>query len=199
MIEHVTEWLGAYLDGELHGWRLQQVETHLKGCNDCQAELESLQSLSGILMQSPIEGDFLPPDRFASQVMFRLPRRSEAPAGKSILKIGWWLAPFGVLATWAFIQSVIVVSWLVQAANLADLLGNLPAWLTPNLQISVWSVLANDLLSGMMSETGRSLLHLLEQGEAFGANILLFIVPQVVLGLLYLSWLAAWWVRRQHS
>ena len=49
MIEHVNEWLGAYLDGELRGLRLRQVESHLAECSVCHSELESLRNLSALL------------------------------------------------------------------------------------------------------------------------------------------------------
>ena len=52
MSNHVTEWLNAYLDGELHGSRLQHVEAHLAECDACQAELESLERLSSLLQKS---------------------------------------------------------------------------------------------------------------------------------------------------
>ena len=48
MSNHVSEWLNAYLDGELKNGRLHQVEEHLATCEACQAELESLQGLSAL-------------------------------------------------------------------------------------------------------------------------------------------------------
>ena len=53
MSNHVTEWLNAYLDAELHGSQLQHVEAHLAECQACQSELESLERLSGLLQESP--------------------------------------------------------------------------------------------------------------------------------------------------
>jgi hypothetical protein len=46
---HVLEWLEAYLDGELKGGRLHQVEAHLQVCEDCRAELLALRQLSALL------------------------------------------------------------------------------------------------------------------------------------------------------
>ena len=66
MSNHVTEWLSAYLDGELKGRQLQQVEEHLAECEACQAELDSLQGLSGLLHEVPVR-------RVHSQRTFRLP------------------------------------------------------------------------------------------------------------------------------
>jgi len=51
MNEHVTEWIGAYHDGELRGARLLQVESHLLDCAACQAELDALSALSTLLQE----------------------------------------------------------------------------------------------------------------------------------------------------
>ena len=57
MSKHVSEWLNAYYDGELHGHKLRLVEEHLAECEACQAELESLHGLSDLLheVQAPLE------------------------------------------------------------------------------------------------------------------------------------------------
>lgn len=83
MIEHVTDLLGAYLDGELHGLRLRQVEEHLTRCAACRQELEQLRGLSALLQESlPVES-FTPAERFAANLALRLPRRPEVqPARK---------------------------------------------------------------------------------------------------------------------
>ena len=41
MSNHVTEWLNAYLDGELADSRFYQVQSHLAECDACLAELDS--------------------------------------------------------------------------------------------------------------------------------------------------------------
>jgi len=63
MSNHVTEWLNAYLDGELKGKQHHQVEEHLVECDTCQAELESLQSLSALLQEVP-EAEFTSNEHF---------------------------------------------------------------------------------------------------------------------------------------
>ena len=39
----ITNLLGAFLDGELNEDQSKSVEDHLRGCSDCQKELESLR------------------------------------------------------------------------------------------------------------------------------------------------------------
>ena len=61
MTKHVTEWLGPYHDGELHGARLRQVEQRLSECTECKNELEEMKELSAFLHESPA-AHFLPTD-----------------------------------------------------------------------------------------------------------------------------------------
>src|ERR1044071_8258585 len=102
MSSHVTEWLNAYFDGELHGHRLQQVEEHLAQCQTCQADLDSLRSLSGLLHDVPTP-EFPSPERFATQISLLLPHKPIATPDSQLFQIGWWLIPIGLLASWVFI------------------------------------------------------------------------------------------------
>jgi anti-sigma factor RsiW len=56
MNQHVTDWLGAYHDGELEESRRQQVEAHLQVCEDCHAELSRLRALARLLQAPFREG-----------------------------------------------------------------------------------------------------------------------------------------------
>ena len=81
MPKHITEWLNAYLDGELHGNRLQHVEAHLAECRACQSELKALERLSGLLHEIPAP-EFTSPERFAAQVNLRLPHQQNSNSRK---------------------------------------------------------------------------------------------------------------------
>ena len=129
MNEHVTPWMGAYHDGELHGRCLQQVEAHLAHCATCRAELEGLQAMSALLQESPAVEGFTPPERFVAQVGLRLPRRPAEPAWKRALETGWRLIPLGLLGAWAFVQAVFFVSGVVLRALRMGLGGDLLAGL----------------------------------------------------------------------
>lgn len=90
MSNHVSEWLNAYLDGELKNGRLHQVEEHLAECETCQAELESLQGLSVLLREVPAV-QFTSNERFAAQVNLRLPQRRVVTTRRRDLKwAGGW-------------------------------------------------------------------------------------------------------------
>jgi len=53
-MEHVSNHLSAYLDGELTPELRAQVESHLSQCSDCSKELAALQQTSAILQQLPL-------------------------------------------------------------------------------------------------------------------------------------------------
>ena len=75
MHEEMRTLLNAYLDGELHGRRLQEMETHLAICAACRDELSELRLVSDLLQADPAP-EFMPAERFVSQLTLRLPRRS---------------------------------------------------------------------------------------------------------------------------
>jgi predicted anti-sigma-YlaC factor YlaD len=195
MNEHVTLWLGAYHDGELQGRRMQQVEAHLADCAACRAELEELQALTALLQESPAPEYRTSPERFAAQVGLRLPRRPVQPTWKTILETGWRLTPVGLLGAWAFVQSVFVVATVVLYALQIGTLGEtITAWLPPLGES--WLAQISRLSSASLNEAGSAVLNLLSLLS--WSTVLSFGVLGVI-GLLYLSWLASWWARRQHN
>ena len=128
MSKHITEWLNAYLDGELNSKQLQHVEAHLAECQDCQAELESLESLSSLLQEVPAP-EFTSPERFAAQVNLRLPHRRTVTPEHKVLEIGWWMIPVGLLGAWVFIGTSFFVNDILSAANNFGLLTGVSNWL----------------------------------------------------------------------
>src|SRR5512134_612818 len=101
MSNHVTEWLNAYLDGELHGQRFHQVKEHLAQCKACQAELESLQGLSALLEEVPV-AELSSTERFATQVNLLLPQKRIPPPQPQLFEVGWWMIPVSLVAVWVF-------------------------------------------------------------------------------------------------
>ena len=193
MVEHVNEYLGAYLDGELHGWRLKQVETHLAECQTCSAELSELRSLSALLQGTPMEGEFTPPERFADQVLLQLPRQQKRPLGIQPSKAGWWLAPAGILGAWVFTQTAVIVSWLVWAGGQAGLFGISPSWLAGAPRESLWVRTALNLFNGSLAGSQPTLNLAVSWGQSF----LIYSIWLAVLAGLFWAWLAVWWFRRQ--
>jgi len=190
MSTHVSEWLNAYHDGELHGTQLHRVEAHLAECDLCQAELESLESLSDLLHEIPAP-EFTSAKRFAAQVNLRLPHKQTNISGKQILEIGWWMIPVGILGAWVFIGTSFVLGEILSAANNLGLLSSISGWLAfgPSSDI-YWSATLGQF--GLLS--GNS-LNWAETTETFTRLSLPQISLQVSIALLYLSWIAIWWVR----
>ena len=197
MNEHVTTWLGAYHDGELKGLRLRQVETHLTHCAMCRVELEQLQTLTMLLQESPAAEGLTPPERFVAQVGLRLPRRPAQPAWKRALEFGWRLAPVGLLGAWAFVQTAFTVTRLALGALRMGLGGEAAAKWLPASQpgLSLAELLGSSVAN--LGDVGKIVMQLLSGGGPLGWGVTLNLVSLVVIGLLYWSWLASWWARRQ--
>ena len=191
MSDHITNWLGAYLDGELKGRRLYQVETHLAECQLCRAELESLQGLSGLLHEVPAP-EFTPNERFVAQVNLRLPHRPVVDTRRRLLEVGWWMVPVGLLAVWVFINTAALLGDAVSVAKNFGILDSATASFisAPSDTANVTSTLGQ---FGMLQ--GNS-LQWVETTENFTRNLLLQIILQVSVALLYLTWILVWWARQ---
>jgi len=198
MTEHVRAWLGAYHDGELRGRRLRQVEAHLAQCATCREDLERLQALAALLQESPAAENLMPPERFVAQVGLQLPRRPERSARQRALETGWRLVPLGLLGTWAFVQAVFAVAGGVLVALRMGLGGDVVAGLLPASQQGLSLSEIFSLSGASLGDVGRIMLQLLGNGGPLGWGVTLNLVSLVVIGLLYWSWLASWWARRQH-
>jgi hypothetical protein len=192
MSNHVTEWLNAYLDGELKNGRLHQVEKHLAVCEECQTELESLKDLSSLLREIPAP-EFTPSERFASQVSLRLPHEKPRAVKHKAQEVGWWMIPVSLLLLWVLIGTSEVVGEVVSTAERLGFLNlnDAPAWVVPGSS-------GEELWSGTLGEfgllSGKS-LQWAELTEAFTRNNMPQVIWQISIALLYLSWIAIWWAR----
>jgi len=197
MSEHIIQWLGAYLDGELNGLRLRQVEQHLSECPTCLAELEGMQGLSALLHETAPAGEFLPTERFVANLSLNLPRQPERVQPRKPLEIGWWLIPAGLLGTWVFIQITYSLSNLALVATDAGLLGSNLSWLQGNPPQMSWFATFMDLFGNQVGVTGQVALSVLNEAQLFVRQLTGSLFPQAVLAVLYLGWLGAWWLRHQ--
>lgn len=194
MSSHVTEWLSAYFDGELHGSRLQQVEEHLAECQTCQAELDSLHGLSGLLHEIPVP-EFPSPERFATQVNLLLPHKPIATSDSKLFEIGWWLVPIGLLASWIFISTTTIVSDMVTAANQIDILKNVSGWIAFGSTNSMyWSNTLGQF--GVLRGNSSSWAGMV---EVFARASLPQFILHTAIAIAYVSWLALWWTRHMRQ
>ena len=194
MSNHMTEWLNAYLDGELRAGQFHQVEAHLAECEICLAELESLEKLSDLLREIP-EPEFIPAERFAAQVSLRLPHPKATTYRRKALEVGWWMIPVGLIVIWFFINTSFLVNDMLSVANRFGLLTSISDWMIFGTSNAAnWSTTLGQL--GILS--GNS-LDVIASTEAFTRESLPQIVLQILIAQLYLSWLAIWWARRQRQ
>ena len=195
MTEHASEWLNAYLDGELGGLRQRQVEQHLERCAACRAELEALRGLSALLRETPPAAEFTPTGRFVTNLMLSLPRRPDASQPRKAASLGWWLAPAGLLGAWFFLRTVLTLTGVFTAADATGLLGQANAWFTSSQPQAAWFVAITSLFGGQMSTAQQSTLSLFNQVSVFGGDLFSGFLWQAAIVLLYWVWLAAWWFR----
>lgn len=194
MSKHVSEWLNLYHDGELRGSRLRQVEAHLAECELCQAELESLETLSAVLHEIPAPR-LTSVERFTSQVNLRMPHKQAIISRKQIFEVGWWMLPVGILASWIFVNVAFVLADILSVAGSLGLLSGMSDWLASGPSNNVYVSTTIGQL-GVLSGNG---LNWAETMETFTRMSLPQITLQVSIALLYLGWIAVWWARRTHQ
>jgi hypothetical protein len=194
MSNHITEWLNAYLDGELKGRQLHQVEEHLSACEACQAEFDSLQNVSALLHEAPAP-EFPANERFVAQVNLRLRERREKTAGSSIFGVGWWMIPLGLMAAWVFIVTASLIGNVVSTANTLGLLDKTTAsFVSSPSQADKWTSTLGQV--GVLS--GNS-LQWAERSESYARNVLPQFILMVLVAVLYLTWIAIWWARHMRQ
>jgi hypothetical protein len=197
MIEHVTDLLGAYYDGELRGKRLRDTVAHLRSCEHCRLELDKLKALSSMLAESPAPSGLRSEDSYVTKMALQLPRKQDEPVSKRVFNLGWRAAPVGILGVWAFLQSLLLVSGVIfLLMQLGFNLEPLTSLITP----SPWGARLGTSLGfegGGVDELSRTALNVLGNGGPLGWGSLLYLGLTLTLGLLYCSWLASWWVRQR--
>ena len=199
MAEHVKEWLGAYLDGELRGSRLLEVEAHLKTCEACRNELKDFEALSQLLHEDTSLEGFTPADRFAANLALQLPRRPEVHQQRRSSRAAWWLVPAGITAAWVFVQTLLLVSGAFHIFNRAGLIDGLSAWLPEGIQHTVVFRTSMSLFGEQVGESGQSLLTNIDQAYLFGKSFLSPFILQACLVLVYWIWLLFWFLRRNRQ
>jgi hypothetical protein len=197
MTKHVTDWLGAYLDGELGGSRVRRVEAHVAECAMCQAELDELRALAALLQESPPAEAITPAERFVANVGLRLRDRPGQSAPQRAMEIGWRLVPVGLLGALAFVQTTFIVTGVVRAALWMGWGGSFAARWFPVSRGELWVSELTGLSGASLTEAAGVILRFLGNGGPLGWTVMLYLVLLVVIGLLYWSWLASWWVRRR--
>lgn len=196
---HVTEWLGAYYDGELQGSRLAQVEAHLAECEQCRLALEQLAGLSRLLAEAPAAPRTGSPERFAAQIRLQLAPRPVQPTWQRRLELGWRLIPAALVGAWLFAEAVFMVSGLVVLALASGVDGNLQALVMPRTSpltmLSGWLAASGFPLNDLAYEALETFYH----WAGWGATQALRWGSLAVIAALCWSWLAILWARQRHA
>ncbi len=184
--------LGAYLDGELAGRSLLEMQTHLQTCPGCQAELAELQQLSQLLHTAPLP-EFTPAGRFVANLLLQLPRRPAAPQAASPTPWFGWLIPLGLLAAWVFIEVTVRLAALLTWAGQSGWLGQSAAWLNPGQRVTLWFSATRLLLGDSLN------LAWLNEAGLFLQNLAGPFFWQATVAVLYVAWLAYWWASQRNA
>jgi hypothetical protein len=196
MPDLMRDQLGAYLDGELRGQRLLEMQAHLETCPSCQKELDELRQLSHLLRAAPLP-EFTPASRFASQLMLQLPRRDETVRPVSRAQWIGWLIPVALLIAWVFIQVTVSLASVVSVAGQAGWLGESAAWVIPGPQQMPWFAATQALLGNSLNMNSQVNLEVVNQASLFVQDLIGPFFLQSIVAVLYLAWLAIWWPGRQ--
>ncbi|HAL16292.1 MAG TPA: hypothetical protein DCP32_05940 [Anaerolineaceae bacterium] len=191
---HVLDYLGAYLDGELNLHRRQRVEAHLKECAICRSEFEGLQQVSHLLQTAPAP-DFLPAEQFTGRLALQLPRREPTEKPAKLVSLLWWLVPAVLLIAWFFIQTLLSVNGVISVMNQANLVEDTARFFSQSSSPSLWFSTVIDLFGSSLDGTQISALMFLDRLGALRADIFGQFIWQAAIALLYLTWLAVWWIR----
>ena len=194
MHEDMRTLLNVYLDGELHGKSLNELKSHLATCESCRKELKELQLVSELLQAAPTP-EFMPAERFASNLALSLPRRrfQERPS-KTVSLVGW-LVPTGLLGAWFFVQTLFTLTNAITALQSTGLLGMAASGLGAG-QETLWFAAATSLFGGQAAGA-QSTLSLLNSLNIFGVNLLDGFLWQALIAMLYWAWLFIWWLLRR--
>jgi anti-sigma factor RsiW len=198
MNDHVFRWLDAYHDGELTRRRVQKIEDHLSTCDLCRDELNKIQTLSAILAEAPKAKSLKSPEVFVAQVSLRIPRNKQPASWQRAFRLGWQLTPIGILFTWAFLQAGIIVTGIINLSLRALPESNqIKEFLLSQSDQSIFEIFATANRTPI--DVGTFGLDFLEAGSLLSIFPTLSMGLTILTGMLYLSWLASWWIQQTNG
>jgi anti-sigma factor RsiW len=190
MHEAMRKLLNAYLDGELHGKALREMELHLDVCVSCQKELEELRRVSELLRAAPVP-EFIPADDFVSNLILRLPRNTQRDLPAKNRSWTWWLVPAGLLGVWFFTQTVFLLSSVLSVAQTTGLIGQAGNRLGGD-QVTIWFAAVTGLFGGQAS-WAQPALSFLNEMSVSGTGLLEGFLWKALIVFLFWAWLIFWW------
>ena len=184
MSEHLEAWIDAYLDGELSAVHKRGADAHLAQCQSCRDLLAQRKNLTALLQGIPPASGLKPEAHFVAEVGLQLkPRRERERLRTQVIRFGWQFFPVALLLVLAFVQTVFTLTSIVGVIPGADqILSNRATFL---LQLP--------MLPGQLSD----LLNILGVFNSLDWNLFTGMAAVLVISLIYVCWLAGWWVWNQ--
>jgi len=196
MHEEIKNLLNAYLDNELSGRSLRQVEVHLSSCQACRGELEELRKISLLLRGAP-DPTFTQMERFLSNLPLLLPRQQSPTRYRSGESVTWWLVPIGLVALLIFVHTIFQLSSMFSVTDITGLLGQTSDWLS-SPRDTLWYGFIMTITSGNPGD-GQPVLSILNSLHILGIKFMASFLWQALFSLLYLGWLAGWWLKHTNK
>jgi len=184
MSGHLEAWIDAYLDGELSAVHKRGADAHLAQCQSCRDLLAQRKNLTALLQGIPPASGLKPEAHFVAEVGLQLkPRRERERLRTQVIRFGWQFFPVALLLVLAFVQTVFALTSIVGVIPGADqILANRATFL---LQLP--------MLPGQLSD----LLNILGVFNSLDWNLFTGMAAVLVISLIYVCWLAGWWVWNQ--
>lgn len=185
--QHVGAWISAYYDGELSGARRQQVEEHLRDCENCRSELESLQRLSTWLRLDPDPVSPIAVETFRAAVTRRLDQPGRTAYRASRPGAIWLSVPFGLVAAWVFLQVAVFLAGLPGKLIFEGQLTQ-PVVSLANIWIALPGLFGLSWLNALLEAFNWTGLGL----QRFSLSLLNISLTFLITALLW-AWVAGWW------
>ena len=198
-MDHVTDFLGPYLDGELQASHNAKIEKHLEICKSCRVELAELQKLGTLLQDNAQLPETKSEDQFVAEVGLLMKRQTEPTALKRVLVTGWKAIPVSLAGTWLFVQTSLIVTTLFYfVSRFAPELPGI-AQLSPTSSPTVWSNVLGSINKPLITQVLEFITHNLNLDIQLNWRIPVFTILAFAIGTLYVCWLASWWVVRERK
>ncbi|MHC1784394.1 MAG: anti-sigma factor [Anaerolineaceae bacterium] len=184
MKDDMTELIDLYLDGETGPLETRKIEDHLLKCEDCSKIVAQRRRLSELIQAHPRVVSSKSDRQFAREVMDRINHQPETTRiNVSSLEPGWIGIPLVLVVGLTFIQAVWVESSVVR------FIPQVREVLDPNQFLLPFSF-------ALPSEFIR-VIEFLPGLNLWSWPWSSAVVISAALGVLYVSWLAGWWVKSQ--
>lgn len=184
MNDHITDLIDIFLDGEVDSREVEAIEAHIAVCSDCAKEIQRRRRLSVILQSHPRMREVKSDQQFAKEVIDRIkPHETSLPGESQGQDMAWIGFPLLLIAGLTFLQVVWVESRLVNFIPQVGEVFDSSQILMP-FSFAIPSVI-------------NQLIRFLPGGSIWNWNWYTTIILSACLGILYISWLAGWWVKNQ--